>query len=563
MDEEHVSLKNDGSVPQGQPTIPAFLIKLWRIVEDPQFDHMISWHQNGKTFRVHDQAEFSKEILPKYYKHNNFSSFVRQVNMYGFRKIIDPKIGGLKNEKDQWEFFHPHFSKAAPDDLAKIKRKVHIKDDTKSMTLFVEDIERLKMQNDLVEEKFSIVKAENNLLWREISDLRERHKNQQAIINKLIQFFVNLVVGSGNQKIMKKRRAFDFLESSSAKVPKSQVLQPYNPQNAAFQQLFQDVESYESTSQEDTTPYTVTVPPEEDDQLLKLVSETTSAKIPLQQINTALVNGSAFQETSKQNSFNILLPSSSSKTPSYSNSKTIKITKVPNPSTNSDSVNKTSTKTIKIVPSDKPKSTAKHNNAKKTKVLEQNIPESFPISVKDLSEIKDEAILDLSYLENINTEAISIEDLSNITPTVLAAPLDNESLNSNQPTSLVKRQLSVADRETISQDVDQISKSLDVLQSMLDKNQLNLDLRNLQNVAYNQLPTQVSLLDLLQMNQRQSEIEDLIETEHDKKVLEEQGQLLPYTVPFSPSQLIDEDFSEENHIQEGLQSNLFDDDCGF
>ena len=44
----------------------------------------------------------------------------------GFRKIVDPKTGGLKNEKDQWEFFHPHFSKATPDDLAKIKRKVFL-----------------------------------------------------------------------------------------------------------------------------------------------------------------------------------------------------------------------------------------------------------------------------------------------------------------------------------------------------------------------------------------------------------------------------------------------------
>lgn len=37
--------------------------------------------QNGTSFHVFDQGRFAKEVLPKYFKHNNMASFVRQLNM--------------------------------------------------------------------------------------------------------------------------------------------------------------------------------------------------------------------------------------------------------------------------------------------------------------------------------------------------------------------------------------------------------------------------------------------------------------------------------------------------
>jgi hypothetical protein len=68
---------------ESQKAVPApFLIKTYELVDDPRTDHIVCWGEDETTFVVWRPPEFARDLLPNYFKHNNFSSFVRQLNTY-------------------------------------------------------------------------------------------------------------------------------------------------------------------------------------------------------------------------------------------------------------------------------------------------------------------------------------------------------------------------------------------------------------------------------------------------------------------------------------------------
>ena len=63
-------------------SLPPFLIKTYDMVHDISSDTIVSWNSNNNSFIIWNLAEFSQLLLPRYFKHNNFSSFIRQLNTY-------------------------------------------------------------------------------------------------------------------------------------------------------------------------------------------------------------------------------------------------------------------------------------------------------------------------------------------------------------------------------------------------------------------------------------------------------------------------------------------------
>jgi hypothetical protein len=56
-------------------------------VEEAGLSDIISFLPHGRAFKIHTVVEFVSKVLPKYFKLSKWSSFVRQLNLYGFRRF--------------------------------------------------------------------------------------------------------------------------------------------------------------------------------------------------------------------------------------------------------------------------------------------------------------------------------------------------------------------------------------------------------------------------------------------------------------------------------------------
>jgi hypothetical protein len=177
--------------------VPIFLRKTYHMI-DTCDSTIASWSEDGETFIVKQPEIFSSKIIPQFFKHSKFSSFVRQLNFYGFRKIkfsdsikIDEKLE--RETKDYWRFRHDCFRKGREDLLTGIKRSNSSANDKK-----VPVAPKSSAQN-------TESKKEVNELKDELNSLKDRIAKMTDNIDTLTNLVQN--VNLGEKKIKKEDEA--------------------------------------------------------------------------------------------------------------------------------------------------------------------------------------------------------------------------------------------------------------------------------------------------------------------------------------------------------------------
>lgn len=95
------------------PVYATFPQKLYALINAEPRD-VVCWTEKGNAFKVVDVDKFSDNIIPKYFRHTKITSFQRQLNLYGFRRIT-------KGE-DVGAYYHPKFLRGQRELVCEIKR---------------------------------------------------------------------------------------------------------------------------------------------------------------------------------------------------------------------------------------------------------------------------------------------------------------------------------------------------------------------------------------------------------------------------------------------------------
>ena len=156
--------------------VAPFINSLWSMVNNSKNHAHIHWANKGKSVKVEKPHLFAEKVVPLYFKHKNIPSFVRQLNLYGFKKT--------RQDPNLLEFQHEFFRKGKPDDLKKCTRKRKPDKKQKQKGTSSSSSSSLSSGKGATPSDFA---AQREDLDKLIKDMAAVHQHQSILSNKVAQ----------------------------------------------------------------------------------------------------------------------------------------------------------------------------------------------------------------------------------------------------------------------------------------------------------------------------------------------------------------------------------------
>lgn len=225
------------------------------MVSESATDELIHWSSDGKSFigmrylwsllyfctyrlpstdarpiflTVEHQDDFSKTLLPRYFKHNTFASFVRQLNMYNFHKVPHVEQRTLISDtmKDIWEFSNPNFQRSRPDLLSFVYRKrIQEREQSKSesnVQSLLQTSASIRQQQTALSSEIHTLKEEFQTLFKDTLTIREQQQERQEAFTKIIRFLSYLtkhIMNANSGKVAKSNALLHHLQADPNSCP--------------------------------------------------------------------------------------------------------------------------------------------------------------------------------------------------------------------------------------------------------------------------------------------------------------------------------------------------------
>jgi hypothetical protein len=131
----------------------------------------IGFSSDGLCLEIRDAKLLSELVLQKYFKHKNVSSFIRQLNNYGFKTIPV-----LMNSPIVHCFAHDNFRRGRPELLEGVTRRGQGSEDAKAGEM----LQSLKQKDEELDQRLAHLRRMNDQLLRQNRDLADENKRLRA-----------------------------------------------------------------------------------------------------------------------------------------------------------------------------------------------------------------------------------------------------------------------------------------------------------------------------------------------------------------------------------------------